>query len=59
MLLTRGKDLHLEFIHIEAVEKTGKAEWVATYAFSKTNRKVVNRIKENLFFMPGQGRHLE
>ena len=54
MLCIRGKDLQLEFKNIKADEKTGSAEWIATYSFSKTNRKVVNRIKAEFTFSHGK-----
>lgn len=44
MLIKRGKDLQLEFKNVKANEKTGSAEWVATYTFSATGKKVVNHI---------------
>ena len=34
MLITRGKDLQLEFSNVEANETMGSAEWIATYTFS-------------------------
>lgn len=54
MLCKRGKDLQLEFKNITANEKSGTAEWIATYSFSKTNRKVVNRIKAEFVFLNGK-----
>ncbi len=50
MLCIRGKDLQLDFSNVQADEKKGNAEWVASYTFSKTNRKVVNRIKAKFTF---------
>lgn len=56
MLCKRGKDLKLEYYNVEADETTASAEWVATYTFSTTGKKVVNRIqakfqlKEGLIF---------
>lgn len=54
MLCKRGKDLQLEFKNIKADEKKGSAEWIATYSFSKTNRKVTNRIKAEFTFLNGK-----
>lgn len=54
MLITRGKDLQLEFKNIRADEKTGSAEWVATYTFSATGKKVVNRINASFVFENGK-----
>src|SRR5271156_3711324 len=53
MLITRGKDLQLEFKNIVADEKTGNAEWTATYTFSATGRKVINHIKADFLFGNG------
>ena len=44
MLLKKGKDLKLEFKNIRADDFKGSAEWVASYTFSATQRKVVNHI---------------
>lgn len=54
MLCKNGKDLQLEFSNIQASEKSGSAEWIATYTFSKTGRKVVNRIKAEFVFADGK-----
>lgn len=44
MLITKGKDLRLEFQVISATENSAKAHWDAYYIFSATGKKVVNRI---------------
>lgn len=44
MLITRGKDLSLEFSGVKASDREGSADWVASYRFSTTGKKVVNRI---------------
>jgi ketosteroid isomerase-like protein len=54
MLCIRGKDLKLEFSNVKADETTGSAEWTATYTFSASKRKVVNRIKANFTFENGK-----
>ncbi len=54
MLISRGKDLELTFTNVRADESTGSAEWVATYTFSATKRKVVNRIKANFVLENGK-----
>jgi ketosteroid isomerase-like protein len=54
MLLRNGKDLHLEFSHVTANDKNGSAEWIATYTFSKTGRKVVNSIRAEFEFENGK-----
>ena len=50
MLITRGKDLQLEFSNVEANETMGSAEWIATYTFSASGNKVVNKVKANFVF---------
>ena len=50
MLVTKGKDLQLQFSNVLADYATGSAEWVATYTFSQTKRKVTNRIKASFVF---------
>ena len=54
MLCIKGKDLQLEFKNVKADEKSGSAEWIATYSFSKTNRKVINRIQADFSFANGK-----
>jgi ketosteroid isomerase-like protein len=54
MLLKKGKDLKLEFKNISAGDLKGSAEWIATYTFSATQRKVVNHIYANFEFENGK-----
>jgi limonene-1,2-epoxide hydrolase len=44
MLLTSSKDLHLEYQILEQNAQQVKTQWIATYTFSKTGRKVINKI---------------
>lgn len=44
MLISRGKDLEITYQILEERDKQIKTEWIATYTFSKTGRKVVNKI---------------
>lgn len=44
MLCVRGKDLNIEYDQVEVSANTGSANWVATYTFSQTGRKVKNEI---------------
>ena len=54
MLLERSKgNLKIEFYNIKATENKGSATWIATYNFSKTNRKVVNTIQASFEFKDG------
>lgn len=54
MLITRGKDLTLTYQNITATDTEGTAEWVATYTFSQTKRKVVNHVKAHFVFENGE-----
>jgi ketosteroid isomerase-like protein len=46
MLCTNAKDFKLTFSNIQLLdEEYATCNWVATYTFSKTGRKVVNNIK--------------
>jgi len=49
---TKGK-LKIEYYDIKADEYIGSARWIATYTFSKTNRKVVNKIHSHFHFKDG------
>jgi ketosteroid isomerase-like protein len=54
MLLERSKgDLKIEFSNVDANSESGAAKWIATYHFSKTNRKVVNVITAEFEFRDG------
>jgi ketosteroid isomerase-like protein len=54
MLTTRGKDLTLTFEILEATESTATVNWIATYTFSPTGRKVVNDIIAKLEVSDGK-----
>jgi limonene-1,2-epoxide hydrolase len=54
MLCKKGKDLELIFSNVRSTENTGSAVWTATYSFSKTNRKVINRIHASFEFANGK-----
>jgi ketosteroid isomerase-like protein len=46
MLCKNAKDFSLEFSNIQIIdEEYATCNWVATYTFSKTGRRVVNHIK--------------
>jgi ketosteroid isomerase-like protein len=53
MLCARGKDLSVVASDIAADATTGRAHWVATYTYSATGRKVVNRIDAEFTFREG------
>ena len=54
MLISRGKDLTLEFSNVQATENSGSADWCATYTFSASGRKVINRIQATFLFENGK-----
>jgi ketosteroid isomerase-like protein len=53
MLCERGKDLRVVASGIEADDMCGSAHWDATYTFSQTGRKVLNRIDAQFEFRDG------
>ena len=54
MLIEKSKGhLEIEFSDVKANETSGSAQWMATYLFSKTNRKVVNKINAEFEFKDG------
>ena len=55
MLCKNAKDFSLTYSNIEALdEEYATCNWVATYTFSKTGRRVVNRIKAYMKFYEGK-----
>lgn len=54
MLIERSKgNINILFSEVEADDYMGSAQWIATYNFSKTNRKVVNIIQAKFHFQNG------
>ena len=54
MLIENSKgQLSLTFENVKADNTTGSANWVAHYTFSRTGRKVVNRIAARFEFQDG------
>ncbi|MBL6449056.1 nuclear transport factor 2 family protein [Fulvivirga sp. 29W222] len=54
MLLSRAEDLHIEYFDAAANNDEGTVRWNATYTFSKTGRKVNNKVKACFRFKDGQ-----
>ncbi|MBK7885327.1 MAG: nuclear transport factor 2 family protein [Chitinophagaceae bacterium] len=55
MLCTNAKDFSLAFDSIQHLdEEYSTCNWVATYTFSKTGRKVVNKVKAYMRFADGK-----
>lgn len=50
----KGKNFVVEFSNVEADEQTGSAHWEAKYIFSKTGRKVHNKIRAHFEFSDGK-----
>ena len=54
MLCESGKDLEISFRDIKVRENSGFAIWEADYTFSRSNRKVHNKIKSYFEFKDGK-----
>ncbi|MEP7142931.1 MAG: nuclear transport factor 2 family protein [Ferruginibacter sp.] len=55
MLCKNAKDFSLTYGNIMVLdEEYCTCDWVATYTFSKTGRKVVNKIRANMRFADGK-----
>jgi ketosteroid isomerase-like protein len=54
MLCQQARDFSLQFYKEEANDEYGSCQWKATYTFSKTGRKVVNRVKSHFKFHEGK-----
>jgi hypothetical protein len=54
MLIDKSNgNLKIDFSEIKADEYVGSVQWIATYNFSNTNRKVVNKIHAHFQFQDG------
>lgn len=55
MLCKSAKDLTVTYGNIiQLDDEYSTCDWVATYTFSKTGRKVVNRVRANMRFAEGK-----
>ncbi|MES2387944.1 MAG: nuclear transport factor 2 family protein [Bacteroidota bacterium] len=54
MLIKSGKDLSLEFSNIHADGRVVRAQWTATYTFSRTGNKVINKITSEFVIANGK-----
>lgn len=55
MLCTNARDFSLEFSNIELLDdEYATCNWTASYTFSKTGRRVVNRIKAYMKLKEGK-----
>ena len=50
MLAENAKDFSLVFSQVKATDSEGSCHWEATYSFSRTGRKVVNKIDASFQF---------
>jgi len=53
MLLARAADLEVTLDDLQVDEAGAEARWTARYTFSKTGRKVVNRVRSRFAFREG------
>lgn len=54
MLLSRSKgEIDIKFSDVWANNLSGSANWIATYNFTKTNRRVVNKVTAQFIFKDG------
>ncbi len=54
MFCLKSESLKIDFCNIMANEKSGSAQWTATYIFSTTGNNVVNNITANFEFENGK-----
>jgi len=54
MLCKSASDLTIEFSNAQADDEYGTCNWVASYTFTKTKRRVVNKIKAHMRFQDGK-----
>lgn len=54
MLTARAADLTVELSDVRADDESGSAHWEARYTFSKTGRRVCNRIDARFRFRDGK-----
>jgi ketosteroid isomerase-like protein len=54
MLCKNAKDFSVGYSNVEAGNEYGSCVWVATYTFSATGRKVINRVTAHFKFHEGR-----
>lgn len=54
MLCKRAQDLDIQFDNVQADDYNGSADWEATYTFTSTGRKIINRISAEFVFERGK-----
>jgi ketosteroid isomerase-like protein len=53
-MLLKNPDIKVTFGNVKADDKTGSVDWVAVYTFSRTGRKVTNRVSATFEFRDGK-----
>jgi ketosteroid isomerase-like protein len=53
-MLLKNKGVKITASNIKADDKSGSADWVAVYTFSRTGRKVTNRVSATFEFKDGR-----
>ena len=53
MLLSRAQEFSLTFSDVSADDHGGHAHWIASYLFSQTGRRIVNRIEAQFVLRDG------
>lgn len=53
MLFERGGDMTLIYRDVKATQQSGEGYWEATYTYSQTGRRVINRINSAFQFKDG------
>jgi ketosteroid isomerase-like protein len=54
MLCVKSKDLKIEYKILNVTDTIGSTEWIATYSFSATGNKVINRVTADFTFANGK-----
>jgi ketosteroid isomerase-like protein len=54
MLVKRGTDLELSFSNVASTGDAASAQWIATYTFSASKRKVINKIQAHFIIRNGK-----
>jgi hypothetical protein len=53
-MLLKNPDIKITVSNIAANDTTGSANWIAVYTFSRTGRKVTNRVTAKFEFKDGK-----
>lgn len=54
MLLKAGKDLEMDYKIVDTSKTKAKVKWTAKYTFTKTGRKVINKVTSELEIIDGK-----